>query len=549
MKKTFFLTFLSLLLCLTLIFGGCSAPVGDGTEDDIPTPMPVPDPDDTAGTPPPADQEKPDDTPAYIDFDEEDIILTFAALSDVHNNSETKGRKMANMMKRLNENYNVDAFLFAGDLGDKINGASSKYNTAQFRTGFAELARFAERAAEGNTEDEFILWCLGNHETPTSFVSEDVTLKTEKHTYEIPAGSTMLDAAYIIFAQNDPYGIFMQETEGAPKGFRHMDVLGYDFYAVDYAYANAESITWLDEQLTAAEAEEDSRPIFVTSHMPLTHSAQPRVLTEMLAKHPSVLYLSGHTHVPMQCGSAISMKGTTAQVVLGPADHANYGVSGPGYTYCSYSMKQSAIFEIDGNGNVRVTALDLSFDVEEDGSLTKLITKKGNSAEYKIAENPLVLRTAVFSRSLLNGALVLTEDSVIGSKTDPAYRAPVLAEDAIIAKKPTALSLELSIGKAEATNLIKYYTIEVTDEDGNPVNVYDPLGKRMINILKIGSDYIMHGNWENYPDTYNYTLYFGNLNFPSELEARKTYTVSVTAYDDFGVASNVSSTIFSIAEN
>ncbi len=519
MKKPLILLLTALLLCASLLLSACN------------TVPPTPDRGDGDST------EGGNDAQAPTDFNEENIVFTFAAMSDMHNSTDAKATKMKNMMLALTRDRRLDAFVFAGDLGDKINGASSKYTTAQFKTGFTELARFTEQAVAGNENLVNIIWTLGNHETPTSAVSESVTLGTGKNTYDFPAGSTMLDAMYEIVSKNDTYGVFMQATEGAPTGFRYMDVVGYHFFAVDYAYANAESVTWLDERLTAIEAEGYNDPVFVVSHMPLTHSAQPRALTEMLARHPSVIYIGGHSHVPMQSHSSVSITGTTAQVVMGPADHGSYGVSGASYPYNSYSMKQAAIFEVDANGFVRVTALDLSVNVEEDGSVTKLITKKGYSTEYTVAQNPLVLREAVFAPKAGGGFTVL-RDSVVPSREDSRYVAPAFAEDALSVSEVTAASLKLSISKASATNLIKYYTITVADKDGNAVSFYDPLAQKTVTTLKIGSDYIMHGLYRDYPDVYVYTLSLTAKSDATEFVSGERYVITVTAHDDFGVASN-----------
>lgn len=542
MKKSLILLLTALLLCISTLLSSCNTTPptpdsGDGDKGPITN---------TGGEDNTEEEDKPQ---APTDFDEDNIALTFAAMSDLHNSTDAKALKMKNMMLALTKNRRMDAFVFAGDLGDKVNGASSKYTTAQFKTGFTELARFTEQAVAGNENLVNIVWTLGNHETPTSAVSEDVTLETGKNTYSFPAGSTMLDAMYEITSKNDEYGLLMSATEGAPKGFRYMDVVGYHFFAVDYAYANAESVTWLDERLTAIEAENGTDPVFVVSHMPLTHNAQPRVLTEMLANHPSVVYISGHTHVPMQNYSSISITGTTAQVVMGPGDHANYGVSGSGgYSYCSYSMKQAAIFEVDVNGFVRVTALDLSVNVEEDGSVTKLITKKGYSTEYTVAQNPLVLREAVFAPKAGGGFTVL-RDSVVTSREDSRYTAPAFAENALSVSEVTKASLKLSIGKASATNLIKYYTITVTDENGDAVSVYDPLAQKTVTALKIGSDYIMHGLYRDYPDVYGYTLSLTAKNGATEFVSGESYTITVTAHDDFGAVSNPVTVTFTANSN
>lgn len=560
MKRSRFLVLSVLLLCASLLLSSCGAHsfVQGGDQPDSganagnQTPNDSVVPDGSGSTDHPQTPSNPDapsggtegETPRFSDFDEEGIVFTFGVLSDVHNSNESKAIKMKNVMLSMANNYRLDAFVFAGDLADKINGTAS-YSATNFKTGLTQLAHFAEYAVAGNVEKLPMIWCLGNHEYAKQIVPEKLYVRTAKD-YTIEQDMTVLDAAYTIFEKNNANDIFMTATEGAPTGFRYMDVYGYAFFSVDHCYANEESVKWLDAELSALEEADPSSPIFVVSHFPLTHASQARALTVMLANHPSVVYLSGHTHTPMQNASSIGMRGTTAEVILGPGDHGSYGVSGPGYTYNSYSMKQGAVIEVDANGNVRVTALDFSFDVQEDGSVKKLITKKGNSAEYAVAQNPLVLRQAVFARPTDGGAFEVREDSIVSSTQAEGYFAPVLGADALSVSEVSAEGVTLLIGKAEAANLIKYYEIVVTDSAGQVVKVKDPLAGTMVNSLKIASDYIMHGLYELYPEEYPYRLNAATADAESTFRAGESYTVSVTAYDDLGSASNTVTCEFTV---
>lgn len=545
MKRTPFFRLTLLLLCLTLLLAACDGatpPTSDST-----TP---PAADDTTAPPASDDTTTPEgeteDLVSYTAFDESGITFTFAAFSDVHNSNKNKAVKLGKLLQSVTKNYEIDALLFAGDVADKINGTAN-YTADQFATGYKQLSYFAEAVIQNNKYNLPVIWCLGNHEYPAAVTPADIFFYSDLGHYDIAAGTTVLDNAYSIFSKYDTKETFMTATEGAPTGFRHTLLGAYHFFAVEYNYANAETVAWLDEQLALCEAEDPTSPIFVTSHMPSTHNAQSKALTEVLKKHPRVIYISGHSHTPMQNYSSIAVRGGIAETIVGPGDHGSYGTSGPGYTYNSYSMKQAAIFEVDVNGNVRVTAIDFSFDVQEDGSFEKLITTKGNSAQYVVAETPLVLRRAVFALPSDNGTYGLKEDTICSSKDDVNYFAPTLAEDALTLTEAGQHEISFALKKAAATNLIKYYTITLRYADGEEetVMIYDPLAGKQVDLLKVPSDYIMHGSYDAYPDVFRYTVKPCASGGTDVFYRSESYVLSVTAYDDFGTASNTVSVTFS----
>ncbi len=503
-------------------------------------------------------------------FDANNIAFSFGALSDVHVVNAARGNRMANMMKVLSNTYNVDAILFAGDITDKLNGPD--YATdAGFLAGYKELAFFAEYAAEGNVNNVPLIWTLGNHERPHMTNTNAVTFTSGKNgvTYTIPADTTVTEGFYSVM--ENATSTFMDPTEGAPTGFRYQDVGGYAFFAVDYTFANNETIKWLDEQLTAMEKAEPNKPIFVTSHMPSTHSAQIDCITECIAKHGNVIYFSGHTHVTMQSGSSITERDGFLELVLGPGSHCNFGVSGSGYSYNSYEMKQGAVIEVDVNGNVRIRCVDMNYDVQEDGSIDILFSKGGNDDLGTIATNPYVLRTAYFSNPTQNDRMHVIYDSVPRYTTDPRYEAPAFESgDSVTVSEISNTSLKLSIPKASATNYIKYYKISVVDSQGNKVALFDKLASTkltgtspkatLVNELSIGSEFLFHMPYDlGYPDPFIYVLHTSYTLTTKDangtvtdtttyyiFEEGESYTISIVAYDDFGTATNVITGTFTL---
>lgn len=502
------------------------------------------------------------------DFDEENIVFTFGAMSDVHVVNTARGNRMANMMKVFQNVYGAEAILFAGDITDKLNGPS--YATdAGFLAGYKELVNFANYASVGNVNNVPLIWALGNHERPNMTNANPVTFSANGKNFTIAAGTTVSDGFYSVMESYTD--TFMDPTAGAPTGFRYQNVGGYAFFAIDYTFANAETIKWLDEQLTQQERLHPNKPIFVTSHMPATHSAQIPAITQCLEKHKNVIYFSGHTHVHMQTYSSVTQHDGFVELVLGPGSHGNYGVSGPGYDYCSYEMKQGAVIDVDAQGNVRIRCVDMNFNVEEDGTITPLFTKGGNDQLGTIAENPYVLRTAYISYPTKDADIALAYDSIPRSTEDERYEAPAFKNDAVLGVSDvTADSLKLLIPKASATNVIKYYKITAKDANGNTVKILDALDSAfsgtnpkasLVSELLIGSDHICYVPYNvNYPDIYQYTLKTSYTLTKKDADGNvvstdgpiyiftpgETYTISVTAVDDYGTATKTISTTFTV---
>ncbi len=500
-------------------------------------------------------------------FDSENIVLTFGALSDTHVTTATKANRLKNMMKVFSNTYGVDAILFGGDLSDRLNNES--FTAAQFKTGYTDLSRFAEAAAAGNIGNVPLIWTLGNHDRPHVSCTSDVSFTSPGgKSYTIASGTTLTEGFIQVLKSTSEH--FMVETEGAPTGIRYQDVKGFAFFAIDYTFADAESVKWIDAKLTELEKSEPDKPIFITSHMPTDNKSQNVVINKLLEKHHNVVYLSGHTHATMQSYSSITERDGFLEIVLGPGSHASYGISGSGYTYNSYEMKQGAVIEVDANGNIRVRCLDMNFNVEEDGSVTTLFTKGGDS-DVTAATNPYVVRTAYFSSPDYEAGMKVVYDSVPRYTTDPRYEAPSFDKDSTLSVTDVAMSsLNLLIPKASATNFIRYYGITLKDADGNVIKLFDTKASTkltakapsavLLDELLIASDFICHTPYdEKYPDPYIYNLPLTYRLTTTDdtdavlstevvylLEEGKSYTVSVVAYDDFGQSTAPISASFTV---
>ncbi len=457
-------------------------------------------------------------------FDESTVVLRFAALSDVHVSSTQRGKKMADVMKVTAEKYDLSAILFAGDLTDAQT--SNKQST------FRQMALFAEYAAEGNVKDLPLVWCLGNHDFPTLALTEDYTFTSDhkKVNYTFTTGTTAYDAALDIyentsstfFANNEAWPV-----EGTvPAGFRYSVIDGFSFIAIDYTHVTTDSLAWFKTQMDALVAEAPNKQIFITSHMPSNGSAQPAALTTFMKDYPQIVYISGHTHVPMQNNSNIKEREGFVEIVLGPGNHAEYGVNVSASAYNSYQMKQGAIVEVDAGGRIRVKALDYSFSDNGDGTYTSHIKES-----FVVAEDPMVIRTSYFSAPTAEQQATLVYDSVINDKSDSRYFAVYFPEkiEASFTDFSTAGGT-VTFTAAKAANVVRRYSVRLLDTTTNTlVTIYDPLAEKNVTNYDTPSYYIYYPTARHVPSTHTFTL-----TAVDALDTTHTYELRLTAADDFG---------------
>lgn len=462
-------------------------------------------------------------------FNGDAVVLCFAAFSDTHISSRQRAEKLRNIMLKTAERYPIDAFLFTGDLVDAQT--TDKFNVVP------RMSLFAEGVALGN-EDLFmpLIWCFGNHDFPTYVLEKDeyFTSAIDGNSYFFSKGTLTYDACVSIL-ENTSSDFFSSDewpnqSLEVPDGFRYNLVNDFSFFSVDYTHVNTDSLAFLKAQLDALVAEEPEKQIFILSHMPQNGGSQPAGFTDLMKHYPQVVYLSGHTHNTLQTHSSVVAGRGFMEFNLGPGDHGAYGINGPGSAYNSYQMKQGAIIEVDVNGRLRFTGIDYSLNEEEDGSFTSTL-----SEQFVVAENPMEIRSVYLSAPSATAPSALLYDSVVTTKEDERYHAPVFPENATA----TFTWLTLSSGKAilptaDAANVIIYYIVELKDETtGELVAIYDKQAKNYATTLKPPANHIFYPDGERMPDTW--TL---ELKPKSPFDPSHEYVLSVKAVDDFGVASS-----------
>ena len=87
----------------------------------------------------------------------------------------------------------------------------------------------------------------------------------------------------------------------------HFIMLNTAKYGRDEGYLSADNIRWLDAKLS--EKEEEGKPQFVLIHQPkddvYTMSGAPYTFEEVIARHPSAIVSSGHTHAGFEWNEVV----------------------------------------------------------------------------------------------------------------------------------------------------------------------------------------------------------------------------------------------------
>ena len=218
--------------------------------------------------------------------DEDNVNLTFAAISDIHmKDSATRSFMLELGLSDMESaDYPLDALVVAGDITDHA------YEEQWQKT--AEV--FAKYSPAKN-----IILGVGNHDTWGSEEDDRFPESAERFTR---------------------YGsqIMGQEIE---KVYYSTKVNGYTFVVMSSeddgtdAYVSDEQLAWLDA--TLAEASKDNLPIFLVFHQPLNEShglpttwgddepepmdggigPESDKVEAILRKYENIIYISGHLHL------------------------------------------------------------------------------------------------------------------------------------------------------------------------------------------------------------------------------------------------------------
>lgn len=291
------------------------------------------------------------------DFDENKIIFTFGAISDVHitggdDDSEMKFRRALRQLRAKAKN-GLDAMLFVGDL---INSRDER-----------QLVKFKEIYDSEMQPVVPIMYCLGNwHDL---FWGDENQLRMEKYFYE---------------CLGTEHFAFDTDLDMAQRANRHAVIKGQHIIAMTpisiapIRYGD-DAKKWLSDILEKITVEEPDKKIFFITH-PMIHNTcygsllgdewDTADLTPVLSKYPNVITFGGHLHYPINDERSIMQKKFTS-IGCGAVRYMaiEHGPDGNGYMYergyvvqYGYRFSQGILCEVDANQHVRVTRMDFYND-------------------------------------------------------------------------------------------------------------------------------------------------------------------------------------------
>ena len=291
-----------------------------------------------------------------VNFDENNIVFTFGAVSDIHIDGtlgSSSTNKYLNAAQKLVKysGGNIDAITVAGDF------SSSSYND-----NIPQAFKSINDQVFG--EDIKSFFVTGNHDAQGSDWSSLTKFYNHLSCYT---------------ADDEP-------GSDHSRGNRHMVINGYHFLAVnmmDYwnsqeARFEQQDLEWLDRELAVARADAPGRQIFVYMHAQVygtTYGSDlytgtywgSKSVYDHLKDYPEVVTFAGHIHFPLEDDRCIYQRDFTSLdtgSVQYMAIDNGYLESGSKTTIDpdSWSVSSGLLVQLDVNGNMKITRIDFGRD-------------------------------------------------------------------------------------------------------------------------------------------------------------------------------------------
>lgn len=433
-------------------------------------------------------------TKPVVSFDEDNIVLSFGAISDIHLERGGSIQKFQNALQQLgqkaseNDKDGLDAVVVVGDIVEYQN------QIINFKT-----------TSESSGLDCELLFNLGNHDQE---IGDRLTLQ---NFYNV------LGSSY-----------FSNDIENdLRRGYRHCMVNGYHFLFVqpaayhsssgDEVSFDATTVKWLDRKLSEITTEEPDAYVFVFVHAMINNTCYGSTykgpvyggsvgsywytdaLTSTLDKYPQAITFSGHLHFPINDERSIMQNNFTAigcgSVSYMAIENGYDNVSGA-KTEDSSDISSGHLVQVDKNGNVKITRLDFS-----------------DNTEFKtpwILSAPNAQNTHLLSYSAARG-----EE---GENKAPVMNGSASVETRVIGSS-TAVTLTFTAGTDD--DLIHHYSVRVINADRD----------RTVSKFLHLSDYYKYPNPSEMSKEVTVSL--------GMLTPDVSYRVEITAFDSWGLQSNV----------
>ncbi len=421
-----------------------------------------------------------------VAFDEDNIVMSFGAISDIHINGTVGGYNCNKYDKALQllKKYaggSLDAVTIAGDI------SASSYDSS---IGSA----FTQITDSQLGEDANVFFITGNHD------AQEEQWDTLNQIYSDLSKYTANDLAS---SQHD-------------RGNRHMVIGGYHYIGVNMMdYWNAseamfveQDLEWLDAELAAARADAPGQPIFVYVHAGVygtTYGSDlytgkhwgSKLIYSHLEKYPEVVTFSGHVHFPLADERTIYQKDFTSLncgSVQYMAIEGGYLQTGGSTTIDeSSNISSGLLVQVDKNNNLKITRLDFAND-----SVIK--------EPFYVAAPDLENKSHLYS---YNDAYFNADNT-----------APVFAEDAAISGKIAGENMVVTFDAAADNDMVHHYVIEIKGNQSGSVKS-----------VKAYSEFYFYPQPEDFPDDYTFAI-------PYTLAAGDdAFELAVYAVDSMGLTS------------
>lgn len=426
-------------------------------------------------------------------FDENNVVLSFGALSDVHfdvtafPDATEKLKKAVNQLtKQASKNGGkLDAITFVGDF---TNTSGSK-ELKEFKSVYESVVPAGVKT----------LLVTGNHETLYS--SDAKTLNDFKRIF----GDKYFGA-----------GIDTADTN-LDIGVRDIIVNGYHFLMLEPTTYSAtagcpykkEAVEWLDNMLKKLTAENPEQYVFVCTHPMIYNTCygsdlngtpsywSTTDLTPVLDKYSQAVTFSGHLHFPINDNRSI-MQGNFTSLGCGSVRYMAIEAGGYEDMYSAtqmndrYDISSGLFVQVDKNGNTRITRMFFSEDDTFDSPW---------EISYPNAQKTHLEKYSLEARKNANTAPELGEIKLTTGN---------------VKNYGAGVAVTVTFDAAKDDEFAHHYNVIVKNKDTGAIIINR-------NIL---SDFYHHAKRSDMKSEYS--------QFVGTLKSGTSYSVTVTAYDSWG---------------
>ena len=426
-------------------------------------------------------------------FDEDSIVLSFGALSDVHfdkNNFPDATEKLKNAVNQLTKKASLnggklDAITIVGD----FTNISGSVELKEFKSVYESVVPAGVKT----------LLVTGNHETLYS--SDAKTLNDFKRIF----GDKYFGA-----------GIDTADTN-LDIGVRDIIVNGYHFLMLEPTTYSAtagcpykkEAVEWLDNMLKKLTAENPEQYVFVCTHPMIYNTCygsdlngtpsywSTTDLTPVLDKYSQAVTFSGHLHFPINDNRSI-MQGNFTSLGCGSVRYMAIEAGGYEDMYSAtqmndrYDISSGLFVQVDKNGNTRITRMFFSEDDMFDSPW---------EISYPNAQKTHLEKYSLEARKNANTAPELGEIKLTTGN---------------VKNYGAGVAVTVTFDAAKDDEFAHHYNVTVKNKDTGAIIINR-------NIL---SDFYRHAKRSDMKKEYS--------QFVGTLKSGTSYSVTVTAYDSWG---------------